>query len=128
MPRTIALLAGVLGATGVIAGAFGAHGLEQRGVAPDLLDAYQTGAQYHIYHALAVLGCGWLASLGAPRRVMAAVICFTVGTVIFAGSLYLLALTGATWWGAVTPIGGTLLIVGWVLVVAAAFGLKPRQA
>lgn len=106
---------------GVAAGAFGAHALRDR-LAPDLLAIYQTGVLYHLVHGLAALLAGVLAGhVSSNRRATAPGWLFLAGTVIFSGSLYLLALTGARWLGAVTPIGGTMWIVAWVLMARAAW-------
>ena len=103
----------VLGGLGVIAGAFGAHGLEgqldSRG-----LEVFETAAKYQMYHAAALLAVGLLMMTG--RRgwtINLAGWCFLVGVLIFSGTLYALALTGIRWLGAVTPIGGLGLIAGW---------------
>jgi uncharacterized membrane protein YgdD (TMEM256/DUF423 family) len=89
----------------VAAGAFGAHGLEDRLDARHL-EIFETAARYHMYHAL---GMGLCALAGATRAgwVMQA------GVAIFAGTLYVLALSGVGWLGAITPIGGALMMVGW---------------
>ncbi len=116
--RTVLAMGATLGFTAVVAGTFGAHGLEGR-IAEDLLATYETGARYHAYHALAVLACAaFIERLGKPGG--AAVWCFTIGTIIFAGTLYALALTGHRWLGALTPIGGVFLLVGWVLLLVGA--------
>lgn len=91
-------------------GAFGAHALKQR-LTPDLQAVWETGVKYHVYHALALL---LLACLRGPSK---AAWCFTVGIVVFSGSLYLLALTGERRWGAVTPVGGLLFLAGWLIVL-----------
>ena len=103
----------VLGFLGVALGAFGAHALEAR------LDAhaksiYQTGVQYHLVHALAVVLC----AVWAREHATAATAgwAFVGGVVVFSGSLYLLAVTGRTWLGAVTPLGGLALLAGWLLL------------
>ena len=109
--RVPLLLAAVAGLTAVAVGAFGAHGLRGR-VEPELLIVFETGARYHMYHALALLGC---AAVG-PRLGQAgavAVWCFALGIVVFSGSLYALTLTGERWLGAVTPVGGVVWMVGW---------------
>jgi uncharacterized membrane protein YgdD (TMEM256/DUF423 family) len=101
------------GALAVMAGAFGAHGLKAR-LAPELLATWQTGAEYHMYHALALVLVGAVAaaqpqaSLNGPAAAMLA------GIVLFSGSLYLLALSGVKTLGAVTPIGGVAFIIGWL--------------
>jgi uncharacterized membrane protein YgdD (TMEM256/DUF423 family) len=111
-------IAGVVGALGVLLGAFGAHGLQARVSDPHLLDIWDTGARYHLVHALAL--CAVAAHPRPPRYAGAA---FLVGILVFSGSLYLIPLTGATWLGAVTPIGGLSLISGWLLLAWA-----PRSA
>jgi len=124
--HTTLSIAAVLGLLAVIAGTFGAHGLEGR-VAADLLEAYEVGVRYHMYHALALLACaGWVERLGRPGRV--AVVLFTVGTIIFAGTLYALALTGQRWLGAVTPLGGLALLGGWASLLVGARSCKANTA
>jgi uncharacterized membrane protein YgdD (TMEM256/DUF423 family) len=99
----------------VVAGAFGAHGLEGR-VTPDRLETFKTGVTYQMYHALALLFVGWAALQGASGPVTWAGYAFITGIVIFSGSLYLLVLTDTGWLGAVTPIGGVAFIAGWGLL------------
>jgi uncharacterized membrane protein YgdD (TMEM256/DUF423 family) len=121
MPRTYLLMGSLLGALGVALGAFGAHGLRAR-VAPDLLATFETGVRYHVYHALALLAVGlWLAQSGKGGLVAAAGWLFLAGIILFSGSLYLLALTGTRWLGAVTPLGGVAFIAGWLCLAAAAW-------
>ncbi len=112
--------AGIFCFTGVALGAFGAHGLRAR-ISPELLEVYRTGVLYHLLHALALL----VVVLAAERIRTARTVawCFTLGIAIFGGSLYALALTGARWLGAITPIGGTLFLAGWV---ALAWGARPK--
>jgi len=120
--RIIAIGA-ALGALAVVLGAFGAHGLRAR-VTPDLLEIYETAVRYHFYHALALVLTGiWADRVGStvmPPGVIGAAWFFLVGVAIFSGSLYLLVLTGLRWLGAVTPIGGVALIVGWLFLLRAA--------
>jgi uncharacterized membrane protein YgdD (TMEM256/DUF423 family) len=114
MEKTFLLLASLLGALSVALGAFGAHGLEGR-LSADLLNTYEIGVRYHVYHALALLGV--VAVLIRWPEATAAVWAgwlFVVGIVIFSGSLYILALTGIRWLGAITPIGGVAFVVGWL--------------
>ena len=113
MDRTWLGIAAINGALAVMAGAFAAHGLKAR-LSADALAVFETGARYHMYHALAMA----LAGLVAARR---AAIAFLAGIVLFSGSLYLLALTGVTLLGAVTPVGGLCFIAGWALLAWAAF-------
>ena len=113
---TLLRLAAFLGFSGVALGAFGAHGLRDR-VTPGLLEAYRTGVLYHLVHALAVLGV----ALGARRLRRASIIVglFTAGVALFSGSLYLMALTGVTALGAITPLGGLCFLAGWALLFLA---------
>ena len=114
-----ALLAGA--AVGV--GAFGAHGLRAR-VDAEMLAVFETGARYHMYHALALLAVGWASTRWPGGMVQASGWCFVAGIAIFSGSLYTMTLTGARWLGAVTPLGGLSFILGWVLLALSA--LKAR--
>jgi uncharacterized membrane protein YgdD (TMEM256/DUF423 family) len=109
----------VAGAVGVACGAFGAHGLKAR-VGPDLLAVFETGARYHLVHALALLAVGWAASRWPGAFVSAAGWLFVVGILLFSGSLYLMTLTGARWLGAITPLGGLSFILGWLALAVAA--------
>jgi uncharacterized membrane protein YgdD (TMEM256/DUF423 family) len=104
-------LAGALGFLGVALGAFGAHGLRER-LAPGMLDVYKTGVLYHLLHAVALLAVALGAERLARPRAVAAL--WAAGILIFSGSLYALALTGVTALGAVAPLGGLLLMAGWV--------------
>lgn len=101
------------------AGAFGAHGLRAR-LAPELLAVFETGARYQMYHSLALLAVAWAASVWPSGVVTAAGWLFTAGIVLFSGSLYLLALTGVRWLGAITPLGGVAFLLGWGLLAWAA--------
>ncbi|MDR3633954.1 MAG: DUF423 domain-containing protein [Isosphaeraceae bacterium] len=120
-------LAAVLGGLAVALGAFGAHGLKGKLEALQTTAIYHTAVQYHFYHALALLAVGLVALQGrsGPALVIAGW-SFTVGVLIFSGTLYALALSGIKWLGAITPIGGVALIFGWVaLAVAAGDVVKP---
>lgn len=113
--RTFFRLGALSACIAVAAGAFGAHALRAR-LAPDLLQAFETGARYQMYHALGLLAVAWAVSrtdAPGPRR---AGWLFVGGTLLFSGSLYLLALTETRWLGAVTPLGGVAWIVGWGLL------------
>lgn len=103
---------GVAGATAVLLGAFGAHGLKTAVSDPHLLEVWDTGARYHLAHAAAI---GLVAA--HPRRPALAGAAFVLGTVLFSGSLYTMALTGVRALGAVTPLGGVSFIAGWVALV-----------
>lgn len=113
--RRLVLIASVLGFLGVALGAFGAHGLESTLEANGRMDTFGTASEYHMLHALALLAAAWLAAReGAPaiwaRR---AGLAFLLGTLLFSGSLYLLAILDVGIFGAIAPIGGTLLLIGW---------------
>lgn len=100
------------------AGAFGAHALRDQ-LTPELLATWTTGANYQMYHALALLAVGVLMerlSIGGSPLLTAAGWLFIGGTVLFSGSLYVLALTGVTWLGAITPLGGLAFLAGWAAV------------
>jgi uncharacterized membrane protein YgdD (TMEM256/DUF423 family) len=102
----------------VALGAFGAHALRDR-VAPDLLAVFETGARYHLVHAVAIVALAFAQDRLPAVRVTC--VLFLAGTLFFSGSLYLLAVTGARAWGAVTPIGGVLFLAGWAWLAWAAF-------
>jgi uncharacterized membrane protein YgdD (TMEM256/DUF423 family) len=89
-------------------------------VTPDLLEVWQTASHYHLVHALALLAVGWLATRAGGGAVQIAGWGFTVGIVVFSGSLYLMTLTGQRWLGAITPIGGVAFLVGWFALAWAA--------
>jgi uncharacterized membrane protein YgdD (TMEM256/DUF423 family) len=115
MPRVFAVAGSLSACVAVLAGAFGAHALRQR-LPSDLLAAFETGVRYQMYHALALLAVAWAVTQWPAAPVRAAGWLFIGGTALFSGSLYLLALTGAGWWGAVTPLGGVLFLAGWLLL------------
>jgi uncharacterized membrane protein YgdD (TMEM256/DUF423 family) len=119
--RAFLAIAALLGFIAVAAGAFGAHALEAR-LAPDRLAIFETAARYQMYHALALLGVAWAGSALAGNETLttAAGWAFVAGTVVFCGSLYLLALGGPRWLGAITPIGGLGFLTGWALLGLAA--------
>ena len=100
----------------VAAGAFGAHALRSR-LAPDMLAVFETGARYQMYHALALLAVAWAAARWPQSAaVPTAGWLFAAGILLFSGSLYVLALTGVRWLGAVAPLGGTAFLLGWLLL------------
>jgi uncharacterized membrane protein YgdD (TMEM256/DUF423 family) len=105
------------GLIGVALGAFAAHALAAK-LSADMQAIWHTAAQYQFYHALALLAVGLLARQGmAGAGLITATLCFALGTLIFSGSLYVLALSGVRWLGAITPFGGVLLIVGWAALL-----------
>lgn len=116
MSRAFIFSGAIAGFLGVALGAFGAHGLKGR-IAEHLVNAFNTGAQYQMYHALALLAVGILLQQFPGRRLLRwSGSFFLIGTLLFSGSLYLLAVTELRWFGAVTPLGGLCFMVGWLLL------------
>ena len=107
--RFAAIAGALLAATGVALGAFGAHGLKAL-LSAEALGWWQSAVEYQMWHAIGLLAVGIARSVPArgPAWLLAA------GTTIFSGSLYAMALSDARWLGAITPIGGVLMIAGWV--------------
>jgi uncharacterized membrane protein YgdD (TMEM256/DUF423 family) len=124
--QALLVLAGLAGFSGVALGAFGAHGLRQRfakaGDGARRSEWWQTGASYHLAHALAI---GLAAALDAPGGggwPRCAAWAFAAGIALFSGSLYVMALTGLRRLGAITPLGGLAFLAGWGCVIAAGLG------
>src|ERR1051325_10800850 len=118
MDRTFVLAGAVAGLIAVAFGAFGAHGLRGR-LSPDMLAVFETGVRYHMYPALALLLTAGLLPRFPGKAMVAAGWLFVSGIVLFSGSLYLLAVTGVTVLGAITPIGGVAFLAGWASLVVA---------
>lgn len=124
MSRILLALSAFLGFLTVAGGAFGAHALKEH-LAPDLLVIFETGTRYGQLHAAALLGVASLAHT-APRRAYQVVgTGFGVGALLFTGSLWLLALTGQRWLGAITPLGGVAFLIGWLALLFAALSPVP---
>lgn len=127
-PRFALLAAGLFGATGVGLGAFGAHALRQQLMEFGTRDRWETAVFYQLTHTLALFSAAiWLRSTPentTARRIGWAARVWSVGIVLFSGSLYVMAVTDAPIWlkAAVPPLGGTAFIIGWLLVASAAFG------
>ncbi len=102
----------------VAAGAFGAHALRAR-MTPEYLAIFETAARYQMYHALGLLAVAWAITRWPGALPVWAGWLFVAGTLLFSGSLYILALTATRWWGAVTPLGGVAFLVGWVCLALA---------
>jgi uncharacterized membrane protein YgdD (TMEM256/DUF423 family) len=127
----------IWGFLAVSMGAFGAHGLKERfqslggqtgGLTAERLEAnFHTAAQYHMYCALAILAVGLFAATGrSGAALQTSGWSFLVGSLIFSGSLYILSISGLRWLGAITPIGGLAMLVGWIaLAIAAGAPSKP---
>ena len=98
----------------VAGGAFGAHSLKAV-LSPDMLTVFETGVRYQMYHALALLAVGWAAHQYPQAAFHIAGWLFVAGILLFSGSLYILALSGVRWLGAITPLGGVLLLAGWAV-------------
>ena len=123
MNNWILVIGAIFGALAVATGAFGAHALQ------NVLDEraqgwYDTAVTYHARHALALVACGLAALLassmsnaaGSQRLFASSAVCFAIGITLFSGSLYVMAFTGVTRLGIITPFGGALLIAGWLLL------------
>lgn len=115
MQKLMIVLAGANGFIAMAAGAFGAHGLRSR-LGADALAVFEIAARYHMYHALALAALAALAGQASSRLYNASAISFQLGILLFCGSLYAMALSRLEWkWlGPVTPLGGLLLMVGWL--------------
>lgn len=116
MDRVFVMLGALSGCLAVGAGAFGAHALRDR-LSTDMLSVFQTGVSYQMYHALALLAVGVLLgrfSIDGSAWLTASGWLFVLGTLLFSGSLYSLSLSGITWLGAITPLGGVAFLVGWL--------------
>ncbi len=124
MAKTYLLIAALNGFLAVALGAFGAHGLKQK-LSADMLAIYHTGVQYHFYHTFALFGVALLMlqwpQSGALRW---SALLFVIGIAIFSGSLYVLALTGIRWLGAITPLGGVAFLSGWIMLAVAAWKME----
>lgn len=105
----------------VAMGAFGAHGLEDVLAEKQTEAIFHTAAEYHMYHSLALLAVGLLAVRASSTCLQIAGWAFLIGILLFSGSLYVLAVTGIKWLGAITPFGGTGFIIGWVALSIAAW-------
>lgn len=113
-------IAGINGALAVGIGAFGAHGLKSR-LSEYAMGVFQTGNQYHQLYSVVILVLVLCGQRFLPERRHRAILgYFFVGTIIFSGSLYALALSGVRWLGAITPIGGVCFILGWLLLAFSA--------
>src|SRR5438309_2951495 len=117
MDRTFLLIGAVLGFLGVTFGAFGAHALRSR-LSPEMLAVFETGVRYQMYHTFAVLiVAAAIGRIGDASLLILAGWFFFAGILLFSGSLYALAFTGVGMFGAVTPVGGLLFLIGWACLV-----------
>ena len=123
MAKLFISLASLSGMLAVAFGAFGAHALRGR-LDQQHLDIYGTAVQYHFYHSLALLAVGLIALVQPENDLLrSSGWLFTLGILLFSGSLYMLATSGVRWLGAVTPLGGLAFIAGWACLAAAAWKL-----
>lgn len=125
MPNRFLVFAAINGFLVVTFGAFGAHALETR-LGADMLAVWQTGVQYQMFHVAGLIAVHLLQSTAGTKKASFAGWCFVGGILVFSGSLYLLALSGQTWLGMITPLGGLAFLAGWVQLARAALqGHKP---
>jgi uncharacterized membrane protein YgdD (TMEM256/DUF423 family) len=120
--RAVLAAGAVLAGLAVALGAFGAHALRST-LSPEALGWWQTAVQYQMWHGLALVALG--ASGSSPRwppRLLGG------GAVLFSATLYALALGGPRWLGAVTPLGGLLMLAGWASLAAAALERRPQDS
>jgi uncharacterized membrane protein YgdD (TMEM256/DUF423 family) len=120
MDRLFVLLGAMSAFIAVGAGAFGAHALKAR-LPADLLAVFDTAARYQLTHALALLAVAWACTRWPATPVRWASWAFVLGTVLFSGSLYVMALTGVRTLGAVTPFGGLAFLLGWAVLAWSAW-------
>ena len=113
MEKYYVAYAAVLTGMGVILGAFGAHYIS---VGPEQMEWWKTATFYHLVHSLGLFAVAWIYFMWPGVLVNVAAFCFILGIFLFSGSLYTMALTNYTLLGAVTPVGGLILIVGWVCI------------
>ena len=125
MKQQKSLLAGaILGGLGVALGAFGAHALKAMLTNAGRLETFELGVRYEFYHAFALLATGVLQQFMDSKFIRTAAIFFLAGTVLFSGSLYLLCFTNNTLFAMATPLGGVLLILGWLFLALGIYSKK----
>jgi uncharacterized membrane protein YgdD (TMEM256/DUF423 family) len=120
--KIFALLGSLFALLAVAAGAFGAHAMADK-LEPRMLEVWETAARYQMYHALALFAAAWLYQQTTATSALVAGWSFTAGILVFSGSLYLMVLTGARGLGAITPIGGLAMMVGWLCCILAVLQL-----
>ncbi|WP_420570697.1 DUF423 domain-containing protein [Kordia sp.] len=127
MRKKILITGAILGCLAVILGAFGAHGLKKI-LTLDQIASFETGVRYQMYHSLLLLFVGATAFI-SPKMQKLIYVFILWGIILFSGSIYLLATNDSTAFdfktiGFITPIGGTLLIIGWIILIVSFFKLK----
>ncbi|WP_243357986.1 DUF423 domain-containing protein [Fundidesulfovibrio terrae] len=119
MPRIFFAIGSIFAFISVGAGALGSHALKGK-LTPDLLPIFEIGVRYQMHHALALIGVGLACAKWPSTLMTASGWLFIVGTVFFSGSIYQHCLTGTRWLEMITPIGGSLLMLGWICAAVAA--------
>lgn len=118
--KLVIQISALSGFLAVALGAFGAHGLKKK-LSQELMSVYQTAVEYHFVHTLALLAVGLLIQQwGKSAALTTSASAFTIGIILFSGSLYLLSITGSRWLGPITPIGGLAFLTGWISLFWAA--------
>lgn len=120
--KIFVLLGSIFALIGVAAGAFGAHAMADR-VDQRMMEIWETAVQYQMYHALALFAAAWLHQQTEAVSALVAGWSFTAGILVFSGSLYLMVFTGARALGAITPVGGVAMLVGWFACILTALKL-----
>lgn len=118
MQKIFLIIASILGFLSVAIGAFGAHGLKNILEQNGRLANFETAVKYQFYHVFAIIAAAILMDKFSEKMMTYAGYSFMGGILFFSGSLYVLSITNVTKWGAVTPIGGLLFLIGWGLIIA----------
>ena len=113
--KSVLTIAAISGLLAVALGAFGAHGLKTI-ISPEMLEVYKTGVQYQFYHTFALLAVGILMNFNQSKALKWSAYLFITGTILFSGSLYVLAISGVKALGIITPFGGIAWIAAWILL------------
>ncbi len=122
MDKIFFIIGSFFAGSGVVAGAFGAHGLKKI-ISSELLDTWEKSVRYQMYHALALLVIAW-ALAQWPSQAKTLTLggwLFVGGIVLFSGSLYLLVLSSVKWFGSITPLGGVAFVAGWLCLILASW-------
>ena len=125
MRKTILMTASAMLALAVGFCAFSAHALKSQ-ISAEMMQVFKTGVEYHFYHALGLLFIGIIPDFLTSRFLNWSAILITAGIILFSGSLYILAITGIKWLGAITPLGGIGFILGWTLLFVAVLKKKEK--